>query len=121
MPRKNKQFNDADESESMAPLSFARMDIERRLCVPAGRFTQPGPILAPLCALLATIVFYACLLPLGDRWIAATFMERSWVPYVVVFFTFWALMILLVKRSKVRVQRESLHVPIVSEDPDFVL
>lgn len=102
-------------------LSFAKMDIERRLSLPAGRFTQTGVILPLILGVLVTVGWYAALIPFKGMWIHTTFTERGWVPYVTVFFSCWALMILLVKSRKIALQRRALALTVVPEDADFVL
>ena len=102
-------------------LSFNRLDIEKRFGFPAGRFTQAGAVLSILCAALLSVAFYAGLIPLEGSWIAQTFKERGYVPYLIVFFFFWSLMILLVKSRKIKVQRRAIGVDVVPSDPEFVL
>jgi hypothetical protein len=84
------------------------MDVERRLGLPAGRYTQAGPVLPLLVAVLMTIGFYAALIPLKDYWINQTFTQRGWVPYATVFTSFWALLIVFIKSLKIAVQRQAL-------------
>ena len=110
-----------DESEFRPALCFARMDIEKRLGFPAGRFTQPGPLLPLLLAALAAVGFYAALIPIEGTWFWQTFTQRGWVPYATVFFSGWALMILLVKVLKVRLQRRAQRLDIIPDDPSFFL
>ncbi len=110
---------------AVRPMSIARLDIERRLGLPAGPFTQPGPVMPAALALLATVGFYAALVPLGDAWFARTFTERGWVPYAIVSFSFWALFIILIKSSKVRLQsramRRAHEAHVVPDDPQFAV
>jgi len=42
-------------------LSFGKRDIEKRIGFPAGRFTSPGPLLAPLLSAVLTVAFYGIL------------------------------------------------------------
>lgn len=102
-------------------LSFASSDIERRLGIPAGRFTQPGAILPLLLAGMLGVGFYASLLPLEGQWLWETFNNRGVVPYLIVFATCWAIMILMIKWAKISLQRRALHLPILPDDPTFVL
>ncbi len=110
-----------DEGSFDPPLCFARMDIEKRMGFPAGRFTQPGPLLSLVLAGLLAVGFYAALIPLEGRWFWETFTQRGWVPYATVFFSAWALMILLIKALKIRLQRRARKLDIVPDDPDFFL
>ncbi len=49
------------------------------------------------------------------------FFERGTVPYVIVFFSSWALAILLLKSRKLAFQRQALQYMVVPKDHDFVL
>jgi biopolymer transport protein ExbB/TolQ len=102
-------------------LSFAHDDIERKLLMPAGRFTSAGPVLPIVLAIVATIGFYAALVPLHDTWFGQSFTQRGWVPYVTVLFSFWALMIALVKWRKVSLQMRALSLHVVPDDPSFII
>lgn len=103
------------------PLFYARLDIEKRLGFPAGRFTQAGPVLPALMAIAGTIAFYAALTPLGDIWLVQTFTERGYVPYFIVALSLYALCVLLIKASKIRLQKRAAQFHILPDDPDFVL
>jgi len=102
-------------------LSFTKLDIEKRLCMPAGRFTSAGPLFPLLCAVLLSVGFYAALIPLQETWFAQSFTQRGWVPYSIVFFSLWTMMIMLVKRHKIGVQQRALSLRVVPEDADFVM
>ena len=103
-------------------LSFNRSDIERRIAFPAGRYTSPGPLLAPLAAALLTVGFYAVLMLVPNTTIAAMFTQRSAVPYVIVFLSAWSAMLLLIKHRKLALQRKALSLSLLpTEDPGFVL
>jgi len=108
--------------ESEPSLSYDRLDIERRLGFPSGRFTSPGPLLAPLLAVLLTVGFYGALALVPESSITAMFTQRSVIPYVIVFLSAWAVMILLLKRCKVGVQARALGLKLLPpENPGFVL
>jgi biopolymer transport protein ExbB/TolQ len=103
------------------PLSFVRSDIERRVGFPAGRGTSAGPVLPFVLAVVFTIATYAALIPIHTTWIAQSFTERGSIPYVTVFFSWWALGIVLIKMMKIRLQQRSLAFSVVPQQPDFVL
>ena len=109
------------DHDQRPPLSFARMDIEKRLGFPAGRFTQPGPVLPLVLAALLSVGFCAALVPFADTWIARSFTERWWVPYATVAFSAWAVMIIFIKSRKIALQRRALRHRVVPSDPEFVL
>jgi biopolymer transport protein ExbB/TolQ len=102
-------------------LSFVKDDIERRVLCPAGRFTSAGPVLPLVMALLATVAFYVCLIPIHETWFGRSFTHRGWVPYATVSFSFWALSIAIVKWRKIAFQERALDRPVVPLDPGFVI
>jgi biopolymer transport protein ExbB/TolQ len=104
-----------------APLDWARLDIEERLGFSGARFTRTNNVFTGLVALVMTIGFFACLIPLEGRWIAEMFTKRGPTPYAIVFLSSWAVAILLVKGLKLRVQRRALAFHVMPEDPSFIL
>lgn len=109
------------QAKQTEKLSYARQDFEKRIGFPAGRFTQAGAALPIILASLFTVGFYASLIPAKGMWISETFTQRGYVPYLIVYFFFWALMILLIKSRKVKFQRRAAAVEVVPASPDFVL
>jgi biopolymer transport protein ExbB/TolQ len=120
-----KTLTDLAKDQAGAPplLSFDRMDVERRIGFPAGQFTAPGPLLALLGAAVLAVGFYGALSVIpDDAGYNDMFTQRGWVPYIIVFFATWSMMILLVKQGKLRLQRRALRVNVLPEDdPGFVL
>lgn len=116
-------FEDLLRGGADAPaLSLTKLDLERRLGFPAGRFTGPGLVLPLLCAILLTVAFYAALRFVPDTIVAASFTQRGSIPYTIVFCTAWALAVLYVKSRKVAAQERPLRISILPEDdPGFVL
>lgn len=111
-----------DQVKAEPALSFDRLDVERRIGFPAGQFTAPGPLLAFLGAVVLAVGFYGVLSALPDSMYKNMFTQRGLVQYVIVFFTGWSTMILLVKQRKLRLQRRVLAVNVLPEDdPGFVL
>ncbi len=104
-----------------AALDWSRSDLEQRLGFPGGRFTRTNNVFTGLVALLLTLVFYATLIPLEGQWAADMFTKRGPTPYAIVFLSFWALAILAVKASKLRLQRRALDFHVMPEDPSFIL
>jgi len=103
-------------------LSLDRSDVERRLGLPSGQFTSPGAVMTLLGAAVLTIAFYALLTRVPDSAFTRMFTQRGLVPYVIVFFSAWSAMILLVKLAKLRAQRKALAIDLLPEDdPGFVL
>ncbi|MDD3470369.1 MAG: MotA/TolQ/ExbB proton channel family protein [Thermoguttaceae bacterium] len=108
--------------EVNVPLSWSRSDIEQRLGVRGARFTRVRHSVALLAGILLTILFYAAMIPLGDRyyWVIM-FTERGPTQHVTVLFTSWAIVVLWVKWQKLVFQRKALNYSILPEDPDFML
>jgi len=103
-------------------LSFDRQDIERRLGLPAGRYTSAGPLLAPILAAILTALFYGLLAALPDTFISKMFTRCVFISGAIVFLAAWSLMIVLIKGSKLSLQRKALTLDLLpSEDPGFVL
>jgi biopolymer transport protein ExbB/TolQ len=103
-------------------LSFDHSDIEKRLMFPPGQFTSPGPILAPLLAVFATVGFYALMSLIPGTLLGDMFTKRGVVPYVIVFLSAWSLAILLVKSMKLSLQKKALKLRFLpTDDPGFVI
>jgi len=103
-------------------LSFGRSDIERRVAFPAGRFTSPGPLLAPLAATVLAVGFFGLLSLFPDIWLSEMFVRGKIVSASIVFLSAWSLMALFVKGRKIALQRKALQLKILpTDDPGFVL
>lgn len=102
-------------------LSWTRLDPEERLAFTGGRFTRVNTWCALLLAVLFTLSIYAAFYVFQHTYIAQTFMARGAIPYALVFFSSWALAILLLKSLKLRLQQRALAIETVPSDPSFVL
>jgi biopolymer transport protein ExbB/TolQ len=109
-------------SAKPARFSWFRDDFECRLGVRGGRFTAVNNSLWFVVALLATACFYIPMIPFLTNQYVQKFTHRGTVQYIEVFFSFWALFVVLAKWSKSKVQRKALaFTDLVPADPDFVL
>lgn len=110
-------------SAAIAPpeLSHSRVDPERRFGLPAGRHTQPNNITTLIAATALTVAAYAALALIPASRVTQSLTQRGWVPYAIVLFTAWSLLILLVKVLKLMAQKRALRVRIVPDDPMFIL
>ena len=99
-----------------APLDWSRLDIEQRIGFPGGRFTRTNNVFTGLLALILTVGFYACLIPFDGQWAADMFTKRGPTPYAIVLLSWWAVAILLVKSSKLRLQRRALSFHVMPEE-----
>jgi biopolymer transport protein ExbB/TolQ len=107
-------------------LAWSKRDIEQRLGFRGGRFTTVNRWLSFLLGLAMTCAFYGAVIfalqrvP-SARWLTAMFLERGPCPYATMFFFFWAIAILWLKSSKLRLQAEALRLSAVPQQPDFEL
>jgi len=111
------------ESEAVrARFSWYRDDIEAKLGLRGGQFTRVNTLLSAIIASVATVAFYALLSMVPKSTFAQVFTQRGIFQYIEVFVSFWALAIVLIKWSKVRVQRRALEFKdLVPIEADFVL
>jgi biopolymer transport protein ExbB/TolQ len=107
--------------DGAVPLSWSRSDIEQRLGFRGARHTRVNNLLSFLGAALATILFYAALSQLDGTYFAVMFRERGPTPYVIVFLSMWACVILVIKWRKLSLQQAALSVSILPDAHDFVL
>ena len=112
--------------DSPKSLDWSRSDIERRLGFRGGRFTSPGNTLSLIIALLLTAAFYTVIILVQQkwpqtRWFAAMFLERGPCPYPTMLLFFWALALLLLKWRKLVFQRRVFGLPLMPQEPEFVL
>ncbi|MDB5349539.1 MAG: hypothetical protein JWN86_786 [Planctomycetota bacterium] len=103
------------------PLSWSRSDIEQKLYFRGGRYTRVNLVFALLTGIILTLGFYGALYPFEATIVGQSFMHRGIIPYTIIFFFSWSLMILVVKGSKLRFQKRALGYQVVPTDPDFVL
>lgn len=110
-------------STSAVPLSWLRLDPECRLGLTGGRFTKVQSWLCATLALILTVVVYGvlALLPMKFQRIVDLFSERGPTPYVIVYATLWCMVLLVIKRQKLALQRKALDHLVVPEANDFVL
>ena len=98
-----------------------RRDIERRFGFPGARYTRVGSLLPALIAAALTVVLFGSLIAIGSNPLVDMFIRRGWTPPVIVFFTFWSMLILWFKRAKLRLQQKALRLRVMPEQIDFVL
>jgi len=111
-------------SDSALPkLSWKRGDFEQRFLGGGGRFTRVNLFRSAVGASLLLVGFYAALMPFETHPMAAMFTQRGLIPYAIVFFTSWALVILFIKWRKLKFQMRALddEYSIVPRDPGFIL
>jgi hypothetical protein len=104
-----------------SPLSWQRSDIENQFGFRGGRYTATNSFLCSLCALIASIIFYALMFLIPDNWFSDMFVKRGFTPYLMVFLAFWTAFILLFKLCKISLQRKPLNIEILPDEHGFVL
>jgi biopolymer transport protein ExbB/TolQ len=103
-------------------FSWYRDDLEAKLGIRGARFTRVNNLTWFVVAAIITVGFYAALSPFPDKLVVQVFTRRGPCQYLEVFFAFWALLIVLVKWTKVKVQRKALEFnDLVPPEADFVL
>ena len=90
---------------------------------PGGRFTRVNGILSGLIATVLTVGFYAILTlsSLSETSFGNIFLERGPTQYAVAFLFFWSLTILVIKRSKLRLQRRALEASVLPDELGFII
>lgn len=105
-----------------ARYSWHRDDIESKFGLRGGQFTRVNNLLWFLFAALLTSGFYGVLSRFPETGVTKLFTERGVFQYVTVFIAFWAMITVLVKWTKIRVQRKALTFgDLVPAEADFVL
>jgi biopolymer transport protein ExbB/TolQ len=98
-----------------------RQDVEHRFGVRGGRFTSASSTFAFIIAAIITAAAYGAMMPFRDRYFVQMLTERGAVQYVTVFFSAWAIVLLVLKVQKIRLQRRAMTFRFVPADPSFVL
>lgn len=106
-----------------AGLEWRKRDIEQRLFFPGGRYTRVNNLLSGLLGLLGATIFYAVVggTQLAETTFGQVFLERGETQYLVVFLTCWSLAILGLKFLKLRLQRRSLDLQLIPDEPGFTV
>jgi len=78
--------------------------------------TDVSMILSGLIGLVLSAAFLALMVPLYNYYPGELFLQRGWVPYVLVFFMGWALAILFLKSRKLARQKASMLFDLLPND-----
>ncbi len=109
-------------TEPDAPLlAWSRSDIEERCGFRSRPFTSVNTLFSVLLAGGLTVLFYSVVAVIPASRFSDMFTRRGPTPYFIVFFSVWSLVILLIKSTKLRLQKQSLRYEILPNDPQFVL
>ncbi|MDB4423146.1 MotA/TolQ/ExbB proton channel family protein [bacterium] len=102
-------------------LSAFRTDLESRVGITAGSATAVKSWFAGTVAIVITVAFFAVIFFLPNITFRATMLDRGPTQFVAVFLGIWCATILLIKRSKLKLQRSALNYSAVPENSDFIL
>jgi len=110
-----------DQADLKAPLRYYAMDIEQRLGFTPGVATSCNSWLTGLVALICTVVVYVIASIVPSNFFSRMLIDRGPTQHAAVFFGFWCMFILLVKQSKLKLQRRALEFDAVPSGNQFVL
>lgn len=103
------------------PLRYYAMDIEQRLGFSSRGGTACNAWLTFLLALVLTIIVYVVAILIPPNYFTAMLLDRGYTQHAAVFFGFWCAAILVLKRSKLRLQRKALDYSAIPNEHQFVL
>ncbi len=111
--------------QSAAVLSYKRVDPERFLSLPSGKFTSPSTITPLMFSVIAMAAVYSIAFYKREQydtvseWLGIN--KYYGIPIVIFGFSFWSLSILIFKYFKIRAQKKALSLRIVPDTLGFVL
>jgi len=103
------------------PLRYYAMDIEQRLGFASRSDTACNIWLSGIIALVLTIVLYVVAICIPPNYFTRMLLDRGPTQHAAVFLGFWCVAILLLKRSKLRLQRRALQYAVIPNEHHFVL
>ncbi|TWU26776.1 MotA/TolQ/ExbB proton channel family protein [Novipirellula galeiformis] len=103
------------------PLSVAKSDPERKFGVGAGNGTAVNTGFSGIIALVLTTSFFAGVHLMPEHYFRAMLLERGPTQHATVLLGFWSIVILLLKRGKLSIQRKALDHAVIPENHEFVL
>lgn len=109
------------QGKSKAPLCFFEMDIERRCGFIGSAGTFAHPWFAGVVAAVLTVGLFSILMVAPRSYYSAIFLDRGPTQYAAVFLGFWCLVMLVVKRQKLKLQRRALAYDAIPNAHNFVL
>jgi len=102
-------------------LDWNKMDIEQKMGFRGGKYTDVNFWLSFFLGGIFWIIFFGGLMTVKTNPAAKFFLERSIMQYWTMYFTLWAVAILLLKWRKLSLQRKALELMVVPHSHDFVL
>jgi biopolymer transport protein ExbB/TolQ len=110
-----------DGIASQTRLRYYALDIEQRLGFTSGVGTSCNSWLTGLAALISTVVLYVIASIVPSNFFSRMLIDRGPTQHAAVFFGFWCMFILLIKQSKLKLQRRALLLDSVPSGNQFVL
>ena len=108
------------KSKKEHKISWRRDDLERRFGFEGGKYLKVSAVPTCLLGAICSVAFYIVLFYLPDSAFGCS-QKRGWTQHAVVFLGFWTFFLLWFKTRKIQAQRKPLALPILPDDPDFVL
>lgn len=110
------------KENSGQPLRYYAMDLEQRVGFKSLGGTACNTWLTGIVAFVATVVVYVVAMLVPPNYFTRMLLDRGPTQHACVFFGAWCIAILLIKRSKLRLQRRSLEYSVLPTDQhQFVL
>lgn len=112
-------------TDSRKLLNWGSEDIEQRVGVRGGKYTDVNLGLSLMVAGALAVLLFAVLRMLPEPWQASRVvqmaLERGWTPYAMLFLALWAMVTLWVKWRKLAFQRRAMGVEVIPRENDFAL
>ncbi|MBF0204565.1 MAG: MotA/TolQ/ExbB proton channel family protein [Desulfamplus sp.] len=102
-------------------LQWEKMDIEARIGVRGGKYTDVNLTLTFFLAVILFLVFYTLQFQYPNFPVTSIFLNRGVTPFFIVFFSCWSISILFIKWRKVIFQQKALTLMVVPQTADFEL
>ncbi len=117
-------MNDFQNDGLIKILQWQKVDIEERIGVNGGKYTDVNILLTLFLGLFLTVLFYGVLFLIEDVMDSSVFdifLDRGVTPYVIVLFSCWSLSILFIKWRKLMFQKRTLKLMVVPQTVEFEL
>ncbi len=117
-------MNDFQNDGLIKILQWQKVDIEERIGVNGGKYTDVNILLTLFLGLFLTVLFYGILFLIEDVMDSSVFdifLDRGVTPYVIVLFSCWSLSILFIKWRKLMFQKRTLKLMVVPQTVEFEL
>ena len=114
-------MTETTNSSNLPALKYYSMDIESRLGFRSLGATSVNTWLSGIVAFVLTVLIYVGFAMLPTNFFSQMLLDRGPTQHAAVFLGFWCTCILLIKRSKLRLQHRALDYDAIPNQHDFVL